>query len=272
MNKKLPYLAILGIFLTLVILPKNSFGVTAFNEGDVKIMLTDQYNACFSAQEKLDFSSIIDKAVADALARKYCWRDTNTSPTQSLTGEEISERGGASAVEGWSALLTKDVIEETVSQVTDQIEAECQGVVMQNGSDGEPKEGTAWAKCKPLITKRNALRNSVQSYYDHGNLISSSQNVDCSKARNEIIGGREGLSISSYNSISGTTNTSLGFTSTDSSGKQTFITPVDIFVSDSQSLFDSAKELKDKCLASCKQKEGTVLDCNKMCLVSRSYV
>lgn len=216
--------------------------------------LTQQYLNCLTSEDQVTYATEINKAIDFALERLYC-----QCGAPSITGEQMIETGSSSTVQGMAELELKDTLEDEISALNKELE-QLNGAVM-----GTPA-GDAFAALK---AKRDALRNGVQSWYDHGNLTSRSQNVDCSQVRNEVMGANEGLSISSYNSVPGITNASLGFTSTDSSGKQTFITPVDIFVSDSQSLFDSAKELKDKCLASCEQKGGTVLDCNKMCVASR---
>ncbi|MCX6737591.1 MAG: hypothetical protein NTX26_02575 [Candidatus Parcubacteria bacterium] len=216
--------------------------------------LTQQYLNCLTPEDQITYATKINEAIDFALERLYC-----QCGAPSITGEQMIETGSSSTVQGMAELELKDTLENELSALNKELE-------QLNGAVVGTPAGDAFAALK---AKRDALRNGVQSWYDHGNLTSRSQNVDCSQVRNEVMGANEGLSISSYNPVSGNTNTSTGFTITDSNGKQTFITPVDIFVSDSQSLFDSAKELKDKCLASCKQKGGTVLDCNKMCVASR---
>ena len=254
MNKYLKYFLVTATcFLSIeealaVVNPITDFSDTA------RAGLTQQYLDCLTSEDKVTYATKINEAIDFALERLYC-----QCGAPSITGEQMIETGSSSTVQGMAELELKDTLEDEISALNKELE-QLSGAVM-----GTPA-GDAFAALK---AKRDALRNGVQSWYDHGNLISRSQKVDCSQVRNEVMGANDGLSISSYNPVSGNTNTSTGFTVTDSSGKQTFITPTDIFVSDGQSLFDSAKALKDKCLIACKQKGGTDSDCNKMCGVSR---
>jgi len=216
--------------------------------------LTQQYLNCLTSEDQVTYATKINQAIDFALERLYC-----QCGAPSISGEQMIETGSSSTVQGMAELELKDTLEDEVSALNKELE-------QLNGAVVGTPAGDAFAALK---AKRDALRNGVQSWYSHSNLISRSQNVDCSQVRNDVMGIDEGLSISSYNPVSGNTNTSTGFTVTDSNGKQTFITPTDVFVSDSQTLFDSKEELKTKCLAACKQKGGTDSDCNKMCVVSR---
>jgi len=254
MNKLLKYFLVAAICLSsikvasAVVNPITDFSDTA------RAGLTQQYLNCLTSEDRVNYATKISEAIDFALKRLYC-----QCGAPSISGEQMIETGSSSTVQGMAELELKDTLEDEVSALNKELE-QLNGAVM-----GTPA-GDAFAALK---AKRDALRNGVQSWYSHSNLTSRSQNVDCSQVRNDVMGADEGLSISSYNPVSGNTNTSTGFTVTNSNGKQTFITPTDVFVSDSQTLFDSKEELKNKCLAACKQKGGTNSDCNKMCTISR---
>jgi hypothetical protein len=225
---------------------------TSFSD-TVKTGLAAQYLKCFSAEDQTIYATKITNAVTKALASKYCQCN---APDK--TGTEMIESNQTSTVEGRAELYTKDALEDDVAVLNKQLE-QLNGAVM----------GTAAGdKFAALKAKRDALRNGVQSWYDHSNLTSRSTNVDCSKVRGDILLNDSGISITSYNST-GSSTAKDGFTTTDTSGNQTFITPTDVFVADSQKFSDSAADLLTKCLASCKTKGGNTSDCNKMCNVSR---
>jgi len=211
----------------------------------------------FFCRRSKTYATVISNAIDRALSSKYCQCG---SPDK--TGEQmidiIMENTGsnqASAVEGRAELYTKDALEEEFYKLSKELE-QSNGAIM----------GTAAGdKFAALKAKRDALRNGVQSWYSHGNLISRSQNVDCSKVREDTLPKDEGVFISSYNFSQSTTTNNLA--TANNAANQTFITPTDIFVAAGQSTSDSKEALIAKCLAACKTKGGNAGDCNKICNV-----
>jgi len=252
MNKFLKYFLVIAVLSISFVKSGLAVDITSFSN-TVNTGLTAQYLKCFSAEDQTIYATAITNAVTKALDSKYCQCN---APDK--TGTEMIDSNQSSTVEGRAELYAKDTLEDDVTDLNKQLE-QLNGAVV----------GTAAGdKFAALKAKRDALRNGVQSWYDHSNLTSRSTNVDCSKVREDILPDDSGVSMASYNST-GSGTTKDGFTATDTSGNQTFITPTDVFVADSQKFSDSAADLLTKCLAACKTKGGNTSDCSKICNVSR---
>jgi len=232
--------------------------IDSFSE-NTKQELTNQYLKCFSAEDQKTYATVITDAINKALSSKYCQCGAPDKTGEQMIGTVMENTGSnqASTVEGRAELYAKDDLEDQVSELNKELE-------QLNWATMGTAAGDKFAALK---AKRDALRNGVQSWYDHSNLTSRSQNVDCTAIK-KALPPDDGLSIFDYNA-SQSNYSGDGFAKTDSQGNQTFITPTDVFVADSQSFSDSAAILLKKCLAACKTKGGTSNDCTKICNVPR---
>lgn len=256
MKKLIKYFLVFGICFLSVKVVWAASNINSFQEG-TKQALTTQYLKCLSTEDQKAYATAITAAVDKALSSAYCQCGGPDKTGEQMIDIVMANTGSnqASTVEGRAELYTKDALEDQVAELNKELE-------QLNGATVGTAAGNKFAALK---AKRDALRAGVQSWYSHGNLVSRSSNIDCEALKNSLVQD-DGLFISDYNSIQ-TNQSQDGFNVTDSQGNQTFITPTDVFVTDSQSFSDSTAVLLKKCLAACGTKGGTASDCAKICNV-----
>lgn len=259
MKQFIKYFLVIGIWLLgIKVVWAASNAVNSF-EVDTRLALTNQYLKCFSTDDQKTYAAAISAAVDKALSSQYCQCGGPNKTGEQMIDIVMANTGSnqASAIEGRAELYAKDALEDQVSELNKELEQ------LNGATVGTP----AGDKFAALKAKRDALRAGVQSYYSHGNLASRSSDIDC-KTIKKSLAQDDGLFISDYNA-SQANQYQDGFNVTDSQGNQTFITPTDVFVANSQNFSDSAATLLKKCLATCKTKGGTSSECTKVCNIPR---